>query len=250
MLPNDAFLRRLPKTLNPRERLALEALVFSADSIDASYQSIISLTSALGEKIPEIQRIQRSLLFTFAWSIIDHLHVCRQLLSSLGVKTKTAAKFVKETERATDLRNKMDHLKGNIDNLTKSKRPRPPLFGAITYIYISEATDGNALMGGTVLISAGTWSHSLKMEMLNPAGRPLRLPVSGFQLEAFDKKVSIERAAHALRDLITDLNHTVEEVSRERLHNIAQEKGIPVERLSENFGEGLAVFLAFKTRTQ
>jgi hypothetical protein len=247
MLPDDAFLRRLPKILYPEERLRLEALVYSADTIEASYQSIVSLTSRYGENITEIKRIERTQLFMLAWSIVDHLHACRQLLPSLGLNTQTATKFIEETESATILRNKMDHLNPQIGNLSKLKDTRPPLFGALTYIYMPMPKDNIPPKdGATILISAGTWSHGLNAQFALPAGLNLRLPVGEFHLQAFDQRIPIEKAALGLRDLIIEVNDVVEKVSREQIQNITKEKGIPVEKLSEKFAEGLVLFLAFK----
>ena len=249
MLPGDAFLRRLPKILYPEERLRLEALVYSADVIEANYQSIVSITSRYGEKIAEIQQTERTQLFMLAWSIVDHLHACRQLLTSLELNSEPAKKFIEETESATILRNKMDHLNQQIGNLSKFKDTRPPLFGALSYIYMPIPRGNIPSKGGvTILISAGTWSHGVNAQFVNPAGLKLRLPICEFYLQAFDQHLPIEKAALSLRDVIIEVNDLVEKVSREQIQNISKEKGIPVEQLSENFAEGLVAFLMFKTK--
>jgi hypothetical protein len=137
MIPDDAFLRRLPTVLDAAQVVQLEALVFAADAIEASLASIRQITAHHRERLGEAGGNVRVGLFIFAWTIVDSIHVVRQILTALDYKTPRALAFHEKYEAATVLRNKMDHLAGQAKNLGNAKG-RPPLFGVLTYICIPE----------------------------------------------------------------------------------------------------------------
>jgi hypothetical protein len=51
MLPDDAFLRRVPNIVNPPEVVCIEALVFSADTVEMSLAAIRRITIQQGKNI-------------------------------------------------------------------------------------------------------------------------------------------------------------------------------------------------------
>ena len=74
-----------------------------------------------------------------AWTIVDSVHVARQLLQALDYNTPRASEFQEKYEAASLLRNSMDHLKGQSQNLANKKR-KPPLFGTLSYVYLTADT--------------------------------------------------------------------------------------------------------------
>lgn len=225
MLGHDAFLRRLPQILDSEQRIRLEALVFSADTIDVSYAAIVALTSKYAESITNITRTDRIRLFANVWTIVDQLHSCRQLCSSLGFETQLIRSFT---------------------------GARAPLFGVLSYIVIPDSdreivgAEVKVSGGGIALIAAGTLSHAQSMGSVNPAGRMLSLPVSGFQFEAFDQLLKLDEAVEDTERVIGDLNKRIEEEIKDSARLIAEARGIPIEKLLAHFGADLALYLAFK----
>ena len=96
MLPDDAFLRRLPTLLNPMQIVQLEALVFSADAVEASLDVIRQVTTHYRERLGEAGRKITVGLLMHAWTIVDSVHVVRQVLTALDYKTPLAVDFQKK----------------------------------------------------------------------------------------------------------------------------------------------------------
>jgi hypothetical protein len=147
----------------------------------------------------------------------------------------------------------MDHLKSNAENVANAKH-RPPVFGVLGYIYVSNEDvvmkDGRLTMtgGATVMLSAGRFLGGRQMTAVNPADLPeLRGPVCGFRLEAFDKFLELEQADGDLRALMAEVNGHLEKEIAERAATLSKERGVPVEKLLANPAGGLCLFLGFKT---
>src|SRR5271157_4619204 len=108
MLPSDDFLRVLPQCLAPVERLRVETLVFAHDLMETALGRLY----AVGLEFHENNNAQRLAMFSDAWTIVDQVHVVRQVLLSLtgdDRKTDTQA-FIDDFAVAHTMRNKMDHL--------------------------------------------------------------------------------------------------------------------------------------------
>jgi hypothetical protein len=253
MIADDAFLRRLPTVFDGAQSVQIEALVFSADAIDANFATIKRITAACGKDICSAPRHVHVDLFTRTWAIVDCLHVVREILEALDYQTPLAIAFLEKYEAASKLRNLMDHLKNNARNVANAKH-RPPIFGVLGYIYVSNENivmkDGQLTVtgGATVMLSAGRFLGGRQMTAVNPADLPeLRGPVCGFRLEAFDKFLQLEQADHDLRALMAEVNDRLEKDIVERAVTLSKERSIPVEKLLANPAGGLCLFLAFKT---
>jgi hypothetical protein len=161
MIPDDAFLRRLPAVLDGAQAVQLEALVFSADAIDANFATIKCIIAAWGKEICNAPRQLHVELFTRTWASVDCLHVVREILEALDYKTPLAIAFREKYEAASELRNLMDHLKSNARNVANAKH-RPPIFGVLGYIYVADENvvmkDGHLTVeGGATVMLSGFW---------------------------------------------------------------------------------------------
>jgi hypothetical protein len=250
MLPDDAFLRKLPSTVERAEAVQLEALVFSADAVEVSMNAMRRVTIAHREKITEAPRHASTELFISAWTIVDCIHVVRQVLRAMDYQTPLAVAFQSKYESATKLRNKMDHLTGNADNLAKAKS-RAPIFGAIGYVCIPENgmsfEDGQLQVtnGGIVSIIAGSFDNGKTARLVNPLGRELAVPVGGFELDAFNEKIELEQAENDLRELITEINSRFHERMVKFAEEASVEHGVPVDKIMAHGAGWLTVYLAF-----
>lgn len=252
MVPDDAFLRRLPVFLNGTQAVQLEALLFSADVIDASFDTIRRIATSYQKGICQAPRSVHVTLFTHAWTIIDCIHVVRQVLAALDYQTPLAVTFIKKYESAYKLRNKMDHLTGNAKN-TANSNGRPPLFGALAYVCVPEeqfvVNEGeiNVTGGGMVMLSSGRFLGGQKITAVNPAGLNLCGPVGGFRLEAFDEHIELEQAVRDLQVLMVEVNDRLEKDITKLAEALSKERGVPVETLLANAPAGLSFYLAFES---
>lgn len=250
MIPDTAFLRRLPTVLDRTEVVLVEALVFSADAIDASFAAIRRVTTKYREEICGAPRLVHVELFTHAWTIVDCLHVVRGVLAGLDYKTPLAVAFLERYECATKLRNRMDHLTDNAKNVANSKG-RPPVFGGLGYICVPNESflmqEGHMAMtgGGIVTLSTGRFWAGQAMTLVNPAGITMHGPVGGFRLEAFDHSLELEQAVTDLRELMAQVNDNLEKDMNNQAEALSKEHGVPVEKLLSHPGGGFSFYLAF-----
>ncbi|MEA2910864.1 MAG: hypothetical protein QOJ15_2945 [Bradyrhizobium sp.] len=220
MLPDNSFLRRLPAILDPVGRIRVEALVFSSDVLTHAYLSLRELAARVGDTDHSFRPQDRVALFSYAWTIVDQLHVLRQLIRAMTNDTPgpNQAKFLELSESATLMRNRMDHLSGLVKNLSVQKGPRAPLFGALTYFlvepkHMQAASNPAIVVGGSfVTITSGSVPEGKALFQLgNPMSRPIRPPVSQFILTAFDWSLDIDAALEALEVTITRTAANVEQ---------------------------------------
>jgi hypothetical protein len=93
MLSSGSILRRLPATVPLKERLNLETMVFASDLLALAFHTIKRLLlNYVTNNIEKISEVDRSLPFLNVWTIVDPLHVLRQLVDKrrMGLTTKNS----------------------------------------------------------------------------------------------------------------------------------------------------------------
>jgi hypothetical protein len=239
MLPKDAFLRNLPAGLHAEQRLRFDALLFAADIMDVALGRIRAVTSEKLLTIGEASTAERAALFSDCWTIVDQVHVIRQVLRGphFGdrLSARTAA-YVAQCEVAWALRNKMDHLNGNIANIVAAKGPSSPLFGALSYFVVlpedtPEVNGVRQVTGGhSVAISAGSSAGEQIFQVLNPIGATeFRVPVGLFRFEAFGLQFELERAVEDFRPIIAAMNEKLRATVTEAATAEAARLGVSVD---------------------
>ena len=252
MLQDDAFLRRLPDTLDPGQALRFQALVFASDLVFASYNDIVGISTAYGSKIlDQLAPAHRVSLFSRAWTIVDNLHVALQLFRSLGlVAYNEVAEFCEKYETATLLRNKMDHLDALVGNLVRAKKATP-IFGSLSYILVTpeqlvQSANGPDITAcNVVTLLAGSLRNGQQAMIVNPASYAISGPVCVFQFQAFDQILNLENAVSDLAALLPETNKRVEQRMREQLTPHAAELGMPIEKLLAHSGADLNLMCTF-----
>jgi hypothetical protein len=165
-LPEGAFLRALPFTVEETQRFRIDALVLCAAIVASAYEQMVEL--ALRAKWEEAQAGARRsghldiAMFQHAWSIVDQLYALRRLIGSLAFKGEDVDAFMAATERAFVLRNRMDHLDQHIPNIVASKDNARSLFGS--------------LISSTARLSASLrWTYSQSLSTPSPFALASRL---------------------------------------------------------------------------
>lgn len=257
ILPEGSIFRLIPKVVEPRQALLFDALAYAADSLDMAYSVIIMLAKSIGDDPKNLTRPLQIQLLNNAWSMVDALHNTREILEALGFTSPTAAEFAKKYESATLLRNAMDHIKDQANNLAMKKKAEPPLLGALSYNYIpqeaivlgDDGTVSNITNGVAITTSIGRLrKKNIRMELLNPASqRILHQNVSGLQLEAFDYSIELMHAYRDFSDLIDKMDKAVTESVSDQARRLAVEHGIPYEELMGHFAAGLSTFAIWRS---
>jgi hypothetical protein len=198
-------LRNLPAGLTRKQILFMDGIRYSVGMTTLAYYRLRVSTTELTKGLAAGTQTQNPSLFTAAlsdaWTIIDSTHRLRELVWDMpGItKKKRSAplrKFYRSTENIDQLRNKVQHLKGEIRTVADTDQP---VWGVLSWFsHFEEQPDivrRCQLAAGTLFPSAGP---AFKLE-----GVSLAPPVDRFEL-----------TAHGIRVSLTDTYEAVERVAR------------------------------------
>ncbi|MEV0344096.1 hypothetical protein AB0H49_34310 [Nocardia sp. NPDC050713] len=257
-LSEESILRRVPRVVAPEQALLLEALAYSADSIDMAYRLMLRIANAVGENPENLTRSVQIQLLNNAWAMVDALHNMRQILQALKTSGSTAMRFLTEYESATHLRNAMDHIKDQAKNLALKRKAEPPLIGALGYNFVPTeaivtAEDGTIkelTRGVAVTTSIGRLRKKTNMTLANPASEgPLQENIFGLRLEAFDYSIELMPAYRDFVALVTAMDKAFAKSIPEQARRLADENGVSYDELMEHFGAGLSTFAIWESTT-
>jgi hypothetical protein len=191
---------------------------------------IRDITARYGADILSISLHDRIALFTHAWTMVDQIHILRELIKTTttgGQMGPNQKSFYDTYATASLMRNKMDHLTGMFQNLASRKGIHPPFFGAISYFLVEadrmvETPAGAIVDAGTIITVAAGSVHGDKtlIPMPNPTARPIHPPTSQFMLAAFDWELNLEEAVKALQAI---LNKGSEQIAEDLKHRCEAE---------------------------
>lgn len=245
LVPDDSYLRRLPVILESESRLRMDAIVIASDILSRAYQDLFRLGAEIGANPGAFGISSRATFIGLAWSIVDQLHAIRQLLTPPPATAVGPAsqRFLDAAAPATFLRNKMDHLKSNLGNLSGKKGDRYPLFGAISYVL----SDANPETGGLLMtVSSGALHGGEMFPAVNPLGRSYTTPVGLLQLHAFDSTFEFSPAFAALQDYISLVEVSVEKKMRAAAEAQAMEGLHSIDELLAHLGGSPVVAMTFE----
>ena len=210
------FFEKLPQGLEVSSRMLFEALQFNEEMLQLSFARLAALSDhVVSRSHVDFTASERSSAFIDAWSIVDRMHNIREVLRSdeYTFPGEHINDFLEATSAVSKLRNKMDHLHGNIKNLAekaKAGRPYPPLLGIIEFSWQRDPPvldEGRPTMD-IVLVLGSSVHHSLN----NTIGKNLALverrPCDRFILHAFDLDLNLSMCSlHARQfcDLISEV---------------------------------------------
>ena len=166
-----------------------------------------------------------------SWTIIDHLHNVRQLTKWIQVAKEPLQRFSETVATATAMRNRMDHLFSNIDNLASAKGSSLPLHGFISF-NLPATPDGyfdnvNFPLGGLQHVK----QHSASIDTW---ATPPKDSVGDVNFAAFDLQINFSAAVAELEETISTLNDICEESSRVRITQVAASFGENPDELINN----------------
>jgi hypothetical protein len=234
MFEDNSYVVRPPKGLVLKEQLALEAIAFSMRAAMAALVSIRAITDAHAEaqsapdespkNYPEDQTVA---LYSNVWEIVDQIHVVRELLALVKFEESDEPAFLQKYEVAIRLRNKMDHLQGNLSNLAENKKLRPTIFGSLSYYKYRgkrKNPDGKTVRYGNVFaVPFGTITHGgHSFPMVNPVGHPISYKTDLFEFSAFDLTFPIFRLSEDLPNLAKHLD----EAATRHAKKVAEERKV------------------------
>lgn len=150
----------IPRNLESSERIIIEGVVYTAYGFFRSYSVLENILSDLTQNGADITQISPSInrdIFTLYWQCVDAAHNIGQLL-----RTRQSRKFVLISEElytilhtTSKFRNYINHLKDNLDNISKAKEWLP-MFGWGTFQFSPYHKDATGSPNETFLINIGS----------------------------------------------------------------------------------------------
>lgn len=206
LIPPDSYLRRMQAALAAKTRLELDAIVFASDVISICYARLGPLCDP--QTMIRISDYDRVSAIADAWTIVDNIHVIRQLFwksrkGEMGPQTRAWHTL---TETASLLRNGMDHVASNLNNLANRSGSPPPALGAVfiqrTVMHPTPAITCLTLTAGNGIVGAG---------FNGPVIDTLALEDSVvIEIEAFGHRCSLSAAVAGLLPLLAAMAERAE----------------------------------------
>jgi hypothetical protein len=233
MISENSFFKNIPLAINLQQRLIWEGAGWAIQMIALSYDRLKVAASQVDATSGNYPTSLATEMFACCWSIIDQCHMLRKILERVPLRSDgLAAKFIEKFEAVTFIRNAMDHLHQNINNVANKKGPVAPIFGAMSFCAItnddvlSSVSDmGVPIISGcrVVTLTAGALTHPQHaFQVLSPAGRITEIPVGMFQFMAFEHRVDFSDMVADLASLVAYFDHVVKPDQEQQLREFAR----------------------------
>jgi hypothetical protein len=259
MIKDDSFFKNIPAALDLKQRLTWEAAGWAIQMISLSFDRLRSAASRIDAASSTYPTSLAPEIFASCWSMIDQCHMLRQILASTSPRPGGVTQnFIDKFEAVTLIRNVMDHLHTNIDNLANSKKPMPPVFGALSFCAIANedliieanVAEPTARECRIVTLTAGALTHpQTRFRAANPLGRLLELPVGLFQFEAFKNVVDFSDLIASLKALVHHFDTVVKPDQEIQLRDFARQNNLDEEKIltESNVSLMTVVVIGFET---
>jgi hypothetical protein len=209
IIEDDSSLRRHPP-LRPKENVLVDAIRLSIEMANHAYSRLRSSahTVSLSQKRKEVlPKHIFTPIFLDAWSIIDSVHRLRRLLQSVLLRKKAEVRgFLAATKSITDLRNAVQHIDEEIENLADSNLPT---WGALAWMFGNLPTDNRAWC---FVMVPGSVREGREHLFLKPEG-DIRLPVDRLTLTAHGIEVSLSAVIDSVERLTRILEDDIKKQS-------------------------------------
>lgn len=208
-----SFLKSLPEAYPVSQRLLCEGVDLAADTIHFGIVEMATICNEIATAYNPIKSItlpQRVRLLQAAWSIIDNVHTINLIYKSHKFEANIydASYFSVFGEMSRRLRNKMDHIVGNIENISNAKS-LPSARGVVGFGWIEDhqIVDGKLSEYYGYLISATAFHNpnvKINLRHLSPKYNTRPEPIV---LYAFDEVLNLGEAANAAVRLRDEISH-------------------------------------------
>jgi len=239
------FLRHPPQGIELKQRLSFEGIWYSIRAIQIAFERLESDSLPFTKDRSSKANLDPTGLFLEAWSIVDRADSLIQLLlvESKRISTPPIKKFLSKYSAVRNLRNKMNHLAQNLNNLADSKSNQPPIYGALSFVHATPTKDGKIKKASVILLTAGSFKNKSTLPVANPAGRSLKVPVGLFQIAAFNEQISLSGLFKDAIELREYFEKELAPMVRDKVVQEAKKKGIDVKEALSPAMEGLHVIM-------
>jgi hypothetical protein len=244
LLPDDAFLRRLPRNLDASQRHDLEAVLLAADCISISLNRLVQICFTVSVNPAILSTLTRAEMFSAVWSIVDNLDVIYNLLlrstNSHGPKTTDLRNNL---HIVREVRNWRQHMKSKLGNAINQKGLRWPLFGAISFAIMPSRTDEQALAEPNIeraechMIFAGSIGGNEGNDRIligDDAIRYFRKTFNGPYFQIRDEEIDLLSIHQKVIDYLNFASKKLEESFNINVETYALEHGRPLKEIVQD----------------
>ncbi len=218
IIRDDSPLRRLPGQLKRKQTLFLDGIRVAAEVMDSAYSRLSETLLDLSGRDSAIHlacrdsasAVREGAIITAvqdAWTIVDSVHRLRCLLRRMpGVKQKAPGRqtFYRATSTIEALRNAVQHLDSEIDNLVKLG---VPLWGTIQWLVL---VDPATRLVRSCTIVAGTIFGAIH-PVQTPIGKRMRGTVDQVILTAGGTSVNLSDVVFEVGKMVEGLERSLEQ---------------------------------------
>lgn len=230
MISADSVLRRIPFVADAQDRVAFETLVFATDLLFSAEVRLLAAAAVVVNATGDtISRPTRALILSDAWTMVDQIHVVRQLFRRWGEAFGVdALEWVDRTSAAHVMRNGMDHIGTNLKNIADRNSKAAPLFGGLS-VQLTEPLGPNGakrfrmltLLSGRVGETTTAASASVDRDEKGES--------TTIYLEAFGESLILTDATAELRQILISIEEQVSATLAKWLLSVPpEEAGAPV----------------------
>jgi hypothetical protein len=203
MISSDSPFRRIPIQSDSRQKLYLDGIRYSIEMADLAYKRLrntlldISINMNTTNEEDKGDRIVSATLD--CWSIIDSIHRLRGLLRQtpkIKHKDPNIRLFLQKTASIEDLRNAMQHLNHNIDNLLREQRP---ILGVISWTALLDPSSKIAY--SYLLVPGAIWDRKPD-NAINLLGETVEAPIGLITLTASGYTTCVSHIMDGLLKLV------------------------------------------------
>ena len=201
--------QRLPKNLDRRQTLFLDGIRFSVEIAETAYGRLCKTLLTLANSVIQKKKVRIDTLtvraISDAWAIIDSVHRLCGLLSQMrGVKQNTPNLnlLYRQAEKVEALRNTVQHLNNEIDNLISKKLP---VWGTLNWVARPNPTND---LWYTCSLAPGT-VFARQIPIINPVGKEPRPPIDMIELNAIES-VNLSTVIERVDMVISSIEKQIE----------------------------------------
>ena len=201
--------RRLPVNLDMTQRLFLDGIRFAVEMAQLSHvrlRDLLSLASIDHDKNYSAAEAATS-GFLDAWNIVDSIHRMRELLSAMPRLKKRGPLlgiFMRGTAETETLRNRIQHLRGELSNRALSHLPA---WGTLSWLWVLDTSMTLFLSG---YLTAGADAPHSRL-ILFPNNREFHDQLDHITLSVGDAKLDISEAMRLVIRVVRGLELSLRE---------------------------------------
>lgn len=233
----------VPKGLNARERLTLDAIRYSGQMTALTFERLRAAASEYSKRnIDQIEQPDelRIAILADAWSTVDMLNRLRVLIRTYPApgfdELPLVRTFIKRSEPIETVRNRFQHLSEQLTGRKELVPAAAVVLGQVSWLFVPDPGDMTKPMflfgvsGGTAP-QDNNLQHAIKASKVG--GNTVELPTGRFELHAFGKVARLSEQIANLRACILAMEEFLRASFDGRARRIAENHNIPASLLLE-----------------